>query len=317
MQLLRSAQVYLQTSLLPRVRKRLDRRELLALVGAAVGAGCNGRDSDSQPTAATATPTTTPTATATRAPAEFTIAYDHPPNVEIGTTVTITLTVTNTGGRAAAFAAPLSMKHKNGTWQTGPRQEFGAISPRETVTMESPAYELRYLGQYTFRLGASAPTTTIRTRPATLEWGRAYQVPTGSQLRVGTPELQRRYTYVDVDGIDQRRSEPDEQWAFVPIEVANPTEDVSTAPAASDFTLYPGDTPYDRTALTEQPIYQGQPYVSTTLRPETKLTGYVPYAIPAKATVADVRIVWAASVGPDEISASWQSDGLPPYRSDQ
>ncbi|GGJ16660.1 hypothetical protein GCM10008995_28210 [Halobellus salinus] len=298
------------------MRERLDRRALLALIGAAVGAGCNGRDPESDTDVTTATPPATPTATATPPPAEFRIAYEHPTNVEVGQTVTITVTVTNTGGRAAAFGASPSVTRPSDTRRTGPRQELGAIAPGETVTVTSPVYDLDYLGRYTFRFGASAPATTIRTRPATLAWDRAYQVPPGYQLRVGAPELRQTYSYVTPDGIDQERADPGEQWAFVPIEVANPTDDATTAPAADDFTLFPSDTPYDRTALTEQPIYQGQPYVATTLQPERKHRGYIPYAIPAGSTVDDVRIVWAAPVGGGTVAVSWQSAGLPPYRGD-
>ncbi len=292
---------------------RLPRRELLSLIGAAVCAGCNNREPDRRTAADPTTRTESPTATPTRAPAAFEVTYAHPTSVEIGTTVSIRIAVTNTGGRAAAFSAPLSIQRADGTQQTGAQSEFGEIPPGETVTMESPPYELNYLGEYTFRLGAAAPTT-IRTRPATLEWGGAYRVPAGYRLGVGTPSLQQTYAYVDPDGIDRARSATGEQWAFVPVVAGNPSESAIPPPAASDLKLYPSETPYDRTALTEQPIYQGQPYIATRLQPGHEVAGYVPYAIPDDVSIADLRVVWAVSTGDGEITASWQSDGLPPYR---
>lgn len=294
--------------------KRLDRRALLSLIGAAVGAGCNSRAPESDTDTATRTPSATSTATATPTPAEFSVAYEHPTSVEVGQAVAVTVTVTNTGGRAATFAASPSVTRPSDTQQTGPRQELGVISPGETVAVTSPTYDLNYLGRYTFRFGASAPPTTIRTRPATLAWDRAFQAPHGYQLRVGAPDLQQTYSYVTPNGIGQERADPNELWAFVPIEVANPTDDAATAPAADDFTIFPSDTPYDRTALTEQPIYQGQPYVATTLQPGGKRSGYIPYTIPAGAIVDDLRIVWDTSVSSGTVAVSWQSAGLPPYR---
>lgn len=296
--------------------EQFGRRTLLTLLGAVVSAGCNDRPPDTRTSDSTATATVSPTQTPTPTPtpADFEVAYEHPTGVEIGTTVSIGIAVTNTGGRTAPFSAPLSVQRPNGTWQTDSEQAFGEIAPGATVTVESPAYELRYLGAYAFRLGASAPSTTIRTRPATLEWSGTYQAPVGYRIRVGAPNLQQTYAYVDPDGIDRTRSAPGEQWAFVPVVVSNPSDTAVTAPAAGDFTLYPSATPYDRTALTEQPIYQGQPYISTELQPAREVAGYIPYAIPEAASVEDLRVVWATSPGDGGIAVSWQSEGLPPYR---
>jgi hypothetical protein len=287
---------------------------VLALVGTAVGAGCNDRAPARRTDASSPTDTASPTATPTRTPADFEVAYEHPTSVEIGTTVPVTLVITNTGGRAAPFGAPLSVQRPNGTWRTATTREFGVIEPGETVRAESRPYELEYLGRYAFRLGASAPPTTIRTRPATLAWDRAYRTPAGYRLRVGAPELQRAYAYVDPDGIDRARSAPGEQWAFVPLTASNPSEAVVTPPAADDVTLYPSETPYDRTALVERPLYQGQPYVAAELRPNGEIEGYVPYAIPAATSIDDLRVVWAASIDGGDIAVSWQSRGVPPYR---
>lgn len=164
------------------MRERPDGRAPLAPIRAAVGAGCNDRVPEGDTDVATGTPRATPTATATPMSAEFSTAHEHPTSVEAGQAVATTVTVTNTGGRAAAFGASPSVTHPSGTRQTGPRQELGAIAPGETVTVTSPAYDLDHLGRYTFRFGASAPSTTIRTRPTTLAWNRAYQAPHGRQL---------------------------------------------------------------------------------------------------------------------------------------
>lgn len=298
------------------VVRSLDRRTLLALLCTA-GAGCNGRGDDGpEPRTGTPTPTPspTPTPTATPEPAAFEVAYRHPDTVEIGREVTITVAVTNTGGRAAEFGAPLSVTRAGGQWHEGPQLEFGEVSPGETVPVESEPFELPYLGQYTFRLGAASPATTIRTRPASLEWGRAYRPPAGYRVRVDTPDLQRTYAYVDPDGIDRERSARGEQWAFVSVAVTNRTDRTLTAPADDGFALYPSATRHDPVTLVERPIYQGPPYVSGQLPPGTERTGYVPYAIPADSEIEDLRVVWSASVGDGDVAVSWQSAGVPPYR---
>lgn len=287
---------------------------MLALVGTAVGAGCNDRAPARRTDASSPTDTASPTATPTRTPADFEVAYEHPGSVEVGTSVSVTLVVTNTGGRTTRFSAPLSVRRRNGTWRQEATPTFGAIDPGETVRVDSSPYELRYLGQYAFRLGNPGPSTTIRTRPATLAWGRGYQPPAGYRLRVGVPDLREAYAYVDPNGIDRVRSAPGEQWVFVPLTVSNPSDAAVTPPAADDVTLFPSGTPYDHTALVEQPLYQGPPYVATELRPTGEVAGYVPYAVPEAASVDDLRVVWTASTDDGDIAVSWQSRGIPPYR---
>ena len=296
------------------MERALTRRKLVALLCATAGAGCNSPKTDTPTDVSTETPTPTPTATPTPAPPSFEISYQHRDSVEIGSEITIATTVANTGGRAGRFSAPLSVKRANGVWRPGALQESGEIPPGEAVTVESQPYELRYLGEYVFRVGASAPTTRIRTRPASFEWGRWYRSPAGYQVRVRTPRLEQTYSYVDLDGIERTAPRDDRQWVFVSIELRNETDRVLRGPAASNFALFPSETQYDRAALLEQPIYHGEPYVPTGLQPGGEQTGYIPYEIPDTPTVADLRVVWAASNGDGDIAVSWQSEGLPPYR---
>jgi hypothetical protein len=275
-----------------------SRRHYLALATASL-AGCLDRPGrppeDTAPdTDAPDTDTPTPSPTATPEPARFRVEdLSVPDAATIGQRLTVAATVRNVGGRAGRAAVPLAIDRGGGEWNDVATLRTDTVRPGQAVTVESPPVTPSTLPALRLRAGDRQATVTVE--PPVLAVGEPFSTRAGVAVEVTGISFDASYEYY-VDG-DARVAEtaPGWKWAFVDVEVENPTDGPAPAPTYEEFGLLRSlsGTQYDPLVDRKEIAH----YRGGVLLAGAERTGRVVFEVPDDVGAADLRVAWSRTYG--------------------